>query len=145
MEPPDWAVEHARAALNIGMKAPEIEQRLVAKGLSPEEANDVVMGILEGRVRSEAPPVGPEEAGLPLHQILSLLHAGIFVAVSYWLGGAIPSAYTLICILPGLAGIWLPSMMTWDWQVSPASCRVFGWIWLYLFGFGRVILIAIYN
>jgi hypothetical protein len=138
-------VEHARAALNLGMKAPEVEQRLVAKGLTPAEANNVVMGILENRVRGRLAPVEAAERSLPLQLLLSVVVAGVCLALVYWFGGAGPAAWTLVCILPGLAGIWLPEMMAWEWNLALTRCRIGGWAWLLLFGGGRVVLVAIFN
>jgi hypothetical protein len=145
MVQPSWAVERARAALNVGMKAPEVEQHLIAKGLSPAEANDVVMSILEGRVRTVFAPLASEERSRPAQLVVSVLLAGVCLALVYWLGGGGPTAWTLVCILPGLAGIWLPEMMSWEWNMASTGCRAVGWVWLLLFGGGRVILVAIYN
>jgi hypothetical protein len=39
---PDWAVANADASLKIGLSVPDIEQRLVAQGLSPTTAAAVV-------------------------------------------------------------------------------------------------------
>jgi hypothetical protein len=144
MEQPTWAVARAQAALNLGMKAPEVEQQLVAKGLTPAEANAVVMSILEGRVRDELAPVQSEERWLPVQRVLSLVVAGVCLALVYWLGGGGAMAWTLVCILPGLAGIWLPDMMDWEWNMG-TGCRAVGWVWLLLFGGGRVFLVAMWR
>jgi hypothetical protein len=145
LEQPSWAVERARAALNIGMKAPEVEAVLIAKGLSPSEANDVVMSLLEGRVRAGLAPLESKERLLAAHRIAPVLVAGVCLALVYWFGGGGPTAWTLVCILPGLAGIWLPEMMAWEWDIASTRCRAAGWVWLLLFGVGRVLLVAIYN
>lgn len=145
MKQPNWAVEHARAALNIGMKAPEVEQLLVAKGLTPGEASSVVMSILEGRVAGALAPVASGERSRLVHMVLSVMVAGICLALVYQFGGGGPTAWTLVCILPGLAGIWLPGMMAWEWGLGPRGCRAAGWAWLLLSGGGRVWLVAIFN
>jgi hypothetical protein len=145
MEQTTWAVQHARAALNIGMKVPQVEQMLVAKGLSPLEANNVVMSILEGRVRDRLAPMETEERWRPVQLVLSIVVAGMCLALVYWFDGGASTAWTLICILPGLAGIWLPDMMAWQWQSAPTGCRAIGWVWLLLCGGGRVLLVVIYN
>jgi hypothetical protein len=46
-QPAEWPVLFARRALKMGRRVPEIEEQLVSQGLSPEEANKLVMGILE--------------------------------------------------------------------------------------------------
>jgi hypothetical protein len=145
MELPGWAVDHARAALSIGMKVPEVEQRLVAKGLTAAQANDVVMRIVEGRVHNALAPAESQERSLPVQLVLSVVVAAVCLALAYWFGGAMPAVWTLACILPGLAGILLPEMMHWKWGLSGAGCRAVGWVWLLLFGAGRVLLIAIFN
>src|ERR1700682_6311751 len=48
-ELPTWALEYADAALRCGFKAPEIETRLVMKGLSPAMAALAVPKCLENR------------------------------------------------------------------------------------------------
>jgi hypothetical protein len=145
MEQPSWAVERARAALNIGMKAPEVEQQFLAKGLGPAQANEVVMSILERRVRAVLTPLKSEERSRPVQLVVSLVVAGVCLALVYWFGGGGPTAWTLVCILPGLAGIWLPEMMAWEWNMASTGCRAGGWVWLLLFGGGRVLLVAINN
>jgi hypothetical protein len=145
MEQPSWAIERARAALNVGMKAPEVEQHLIAKGLSPSAANEVVMSILEGRVGAVFAPLESAERLRPAHLVVSVLVAGVCLALVYWFGGGGPTAWTLVCILPGLAGIWLPEMMAWEWNMASTGCRAVGWVWLLLVGGGRVLLVAIFN
>jgi hypothetical protein len=43
----DGSMERAHAALQLGMKVPEVEQLLVAKGLTLAQANEVVMALVE--------------------------------------------------------------------------------------------------
>jgi hypothetical protein len=40
---PDWAIQKAVAALNTGMKVPDIESLLVARGLDRTTANSFVV------------------------------------------------------------------------------------------------------
>ncbi len=47
----DWAIEHARASLRVGVSVPEIERRLVARGLDPMIAEAAVTHALADRVR----------------------------------------------------------------------------------------------
>jgi hypothetical protein len=145
MEQPSWAVERARAALKTGMKAPEVEQHLIAKGLDPATANQVVMSILEGHVGAALASRESEDRLRATERVASVLVAGVCLVLVYWFGGAAPTVWTLVCILPGLAGIWLPEMMVWEWKTAATNCRVGGWAWLLLVGVGRVILVAIWN
>lgn len=142
---PDWAIERALAALSLGMKVPEVEQQLVAKGLTPTQANAVVMSVLEGHVRANYAPMETEDGGGPIELVLSLVVAGLCLALVYWFGGSKPLGWTVVCIVPGLAGIWFPVMMRWEWGLSRGSTRAFGWLWLLLFGISRVVLVALSN
>jgi hypothetical protein len=103
------------------------------------------MSILEGRVRAVLAPLESEERWRPAHLVLSVLVAGVCLALAYWFAGGAPTAWTLVCILPGLAGVWLPDMMSWEWNMARSGCRTVGWLWLLLFGGGRVLLMVIYN
>src|SRR5260370_67364 len=49
---PTWALEYADAALRCGLKAPEIENRLVMKGLSPSIAALAVPKCFEDRFQA---------------------------------------------------------------------------------------------
>jgi hypothetical protein len=44
---PGWAVQHARAALNIGMKVPQVEQELVAIGRASIRASAGVAHVAD--------------------------------------------------------------------------------------------------
>jgi hypothetical protein len=138
---PDWAVEKTRAALKVGMKVPDVEKLLVARGLDSATANGVVMSFVEGKVRDEV-ALEPGDDRSPLQLILSGIVVIACLLIVYWKGGGGPTAWTLVCILPGLAAIWLPAMMDYPWG---SGSRVVGWIWLILFGVGRVILVWIFN
>ena len=48
--PPDWALKYAEAALRCGLKAPEIEVRLISKGLPPSIAQSAVPYCFEKRL-----------------------------------------------------------------------------------------------
>jgi hypothetical protein len=139
---PDWAIQKAVAALNTGMKVPDIESLLVARGLDRTTANSLVMGILEGRVRSQLDAVEAEEKRQPVQLILAGMFAALCLVVVYWKGGSAPTAWTLVCLLPGLAGIYLPEMMAWHWG---SASRAAAWLWLLVFGGARVWLVWITN
>lgn len=142
MEYPDWAMQHARAALKTGIKVPDIEQQLVAKGLSAEEANALVMSIVEAHFHdSPAPRLVWDERWNHLQLALSLLFAGVCLGLVYWLGGEIRTAWTFAYISPGLVGIWLPQLLDFEGD----GYVVVGWIWLLLAGCGRVFLVAMWN
>jgi hypothetical protein len=108
---PDWAFQHARASLRIGLKVPEIEQRLVARGLAPEAATSVVTKALEDRIREENEP--KERAGrrLRMHRILSAVLVGAYILVGYRAGGVGSALYTLRDFLLPLVCIWFADEM----------------------------------
>ena len=71
--PPDWAIQQAQGALQKGMSAPEVEQRLVAVGLAPSVAKDVVSRAL-GKP-SDPPPV----VDWAMEHVRASLRAGVSV------------------------------------------------------------------
>jgi hypothetical protein len=93
---PDWALRKALAALNIGMKVPDVENLLIARGLDRTMANSLVMGILEGNVRHQLGAVHAEEKWKPIQLILAGMFAALCLAVVYWRGGGGPTAWTLV-------------------------------------------------
>ena len=120
---------------------PDVENLLIAHGLDPATANRVVMGLVEGHVWNQLGAAESEE-WKPVQLILAGILAALCLLVVYWKAGVGPTAWTLVCILPGLAGIWLPEMMAW--RLGSAT-RVAGWLWLLLFGEARVGLVWIAN
>ena len=67
----DWAMEHVRALLRAGLTVPDIERKLVAKGLTPEVAEMVTTRVLGERVRGGLPDTPQREFQRMLHRILS--------------------------------------------------------------------------
>jgi hypothetical protein len=100
------------------------------------------MGILEGNVRRQLGAAESKEKWKPVHLILAALFAALCLAVVYWKGGGGPTAWTLVCILPGVAGIYLPQMMAWNWG---SASRAAAWLWLLVLGGARVWLVWISN
>jgi hypothetical protein len=122
---PEWAVAKARAALRVGMKVPEIEQRLVAGGLSPAAAEAVVTRILSRDVRAETMLEVNLRRRRLIHVILSLLVAIFFVFfVGSPHGGTIPASMAVktSAIGTGLLLIWF----------GKGFLRLMGWILLIL-------------
>ena len=69
---PAWAVAKAHASLKIGLSVPEIEQRLVAQGLSPLTAAAVVNSILESRLRETLAPREQSDSQTQRHVVHTL-------------------------------------------------------------------------
>jgi hypothetical protein len=102
----DWAFEHARASLRIGLKVQEIEQRLVARGLSSDAATSVVTKALENRIHEENEPRERARRRLLLHRILSGLLIGAYVIIAYWNKGLGFAFYAIGGLLLPFACIW---------------------------------------
>jgi hypothetical protein len=71
--PPDWAIKQASASLQGGMSAPEVEQRLVAVGLTPQAAKVV---LLRAQGQASDPPPMLEWA---MEHVRASLRAGMSV------------------------------------------------------------------
>jgi hypothetical protein len=111
---PDWAFEHARASLRIGLKVPEIEQRLVAHGLSSEAATSIVTKALEDRIREENEPKERARRRLRLHRILSAALVGAcIIIIAFRTGEVGPPIYALGRFLFPLACIWFGDELGW--------------------------------
>jgi hypothetical protein len=108
---PDWAIEHARAALRIGRSAPDIEQLLVARGLAPEAAASVVNRVLEDHVREAVEPQERAQRRLWIHRILSAIIALMYIIPAFWLGGVESALKVLAGLLLPLACIWFGDQM----------------------------------
>ncbi len=143
--PPDWAVQHARAAMNVGLAVPEIEQRLIAKGLTPTEAAAVVTGVLEERLQIGTPPHETDQ-GRTVARIVSLAAALVCLLLAYAFGGGPSAARSLLGVLPALACIWFPEWAALsadpDWT---AAARGVGWLLLLLLAGYRIMLLLLWQ
>lgn len=138
--PPDWAVQYARSALRIGMRVPEIEQNLVAKGLSPEAANRLVMEIVEQALGAEPTPIGSDDRGKPVRLLLSVVVAGASLILAYWFGDGLSMGGAIIWVVPALLSVWIPDltgMIDSDWGSRWWLC---GWALLLIYLAYRIFL-----
>ena len=123
---PEWAVAKARASLVLGMSVPEVEQRLVAAGLSPPAAEAVVTRLLSRDVRAEVMLPVHERRRRIIHVVLSLVMAILFVfLVGSPHGGRIPS--NLVSGRTNAIGLGL--MCIW---FGKGFIRLMGWLLLIL-------------
>jgi hypothetical protein len=113
---PDWALEHARASLKLGQSVPEIEQRLVGRGLSPAAAAAVVEKVLEERVRERLEPLQRDEQRIRLHRILSAVVGCACLVFAYLFGGGWSAGKTATSILLPLAFVWFGDEMASYWS-----------------------------
>ena len=130
----------ADAALKLGLTAPQIEQRLVAKGLSPSMASAVVMGVLEGRLRAAEPSAGSEKSRTA-HGIASILVGLLCLMLAYGFGGGLSVAKTFLGMMLPLATIWWPEVM--DSYLPPAILRWVAWLALLTIVVYRVVLLTL--
>jgi hypothetical protein len=138
---PDWAVAQASAALKLGMSVPDIEQRLVTKGLSPSTATAVVTAVLEGRLRESPAAPGPSEGALTAHRTASAVVACICLVLAYAFGGGPSVGRTALWLMLPVACIWWAEVLT-DGS-PPTLVRWASWILLLLIGGYRVVLVLL--
>jgi len=138
---PEWAVGQASAALKIGQTVAEVEQRLVAKGLSPSTATAVVTTVLEDRLRASSASPGPGEGALTAHQAASAVAACICLGLAYVFGGGLSAGRTTLWLLLPVACIWWAEVLVS--ASPPALVRWAAWVVLFLIGGYRVILLLL--
>jgi hypothetical protein len=103
---PESALEHAQAALRLGMHVTEIEKLLIARGLAPDAAASVVMNALESRVKETMLPENRAARRQLLHRILSSIVSCLCLALAYVSGGGFTAALTLVRIIMPVGIIW---------------------------------------
>jgi hypothetical protein len=127
--PPDWATEHAAVALRVGQSVAEIEQRLVARGLTPAAAAAAVSSALEGGVRGRFEPLGSGERRQRVHRTLAAVVACVGVLLGYFFDGGYAAGKTLLGALLPLACVWFPGAMARSTDpVRVALLRGCGWL-----------------
>jgi hypothetical protein len=138
--PPEWAHEFARGALVSGLKVPEIEQHLVARGLTPDEANSLVMGILAGNVQQRTRALARSERAKPIRLFVSAAIGGACMLLAYGFGGGPSVGRSLIWLVPVLGGIWLPELTDTEDSDWGQRSVVTGWLLLVLYFGYRIFL-----
>ena len=103
---PDRAVERVKALLGAGVAIPQIEQRLVVQGLSPQVAKAVVDRVLEERTRQQFLPLQQSERRRFLHRMLSAFVGTACVSLACWFFGTWPACQTGLQVLLPVACIW---------------------------------------
>jgi hypothetical protein len=139
--PPDWAVAKVSAALQAGLRVPEIEQLLIAKGVSPANAAAIVTNVIEGRVRDTRTHSEQGERQVLVHRVASALVGCVCLLLAYWFGEGLSAGRTLLSILLPLACIWFPDFM--EHTVPPPVLRSAAWLLLLVIAGYRVFLLTV--
>jgi len=105
---PAHASTYAEAALRCGMKAPEIEARLIRKGLSPSSAEDAVRICLERRIHRVQQSLLWADRRRTISRVASLVVATVYLIPGVMLGGLGLFLRVLLWLLYPLACIWFP-------------------------------------
>lgn len=85
---------------------PEIEQRLIAKGLSAAEATAVLNAVLDGQLRGPQEDLDRDGNVWRLHFIASIVAACICMGLAYASGGGFSAVKTFLSLMLPLSCIW---------------------------------------
>ncbi|MBY0459922.1 MAG: hypothetical protein K2V38_21610 [Gemmataceae bacterium] len=136
---PDWAIDEAQASLKLGLSVPAIEQRLVAKGLSPRAATAAVNAALEKRLQASSVAAGPSEESLKAHRFGSAVAACLCLAMAAAFGGGMSAGKTFCWLMLPVACIWWPEVF--GDATPPALVRWVAWgVLLLICGYRSVLL-----
>jgi hypothetical protein len=91
----DWAIEHARASLRVGVSVPEIERRLIARGLDPMIAEAAVTHALADRIRE------PNESEIwqKIYWAIVIVVSTSSILFAFCVRGLVAAAVTLILVI----------------------------------------------
>jgi hypothetical protein len=113
----DWAIEHARASLRVGLSVPEIERRLVARGLDPMIAEAAVTHALADRVR-ENTDVFDSLISRNTQRIAAITIGCGCVLLAFCTGGVASAASVLLFVAPILVLVWFAQRIR-AWRSIP--------------------------
>jgi hypothetical protein len=103
---PGWELQRAKALLRTGAQMPQIEQHLLAKGLSPEAATAAAEWAFEDRIREQLAPHSRADRATRRHRLTAFAAGCALVAFVYWFSNA-DVAMRLAISLPFCLGwIW---------------------------------------
>ena len=133
-----WATDEASAALTMGMSVPEIEKRLVAKGLTPAMATTVVMDIIKGRLAGQRQSSEQVERNQVLHRSCSAVAMCVCVLLGYLYGEGYSAGKAFSKAALPVACIWFP----WG-EEFPILIRWCAWVVLMLVIVYRLVLLTL--
>jgi hypothetical protein len=123
------------------MSVPDIEQRLVGKGLPSSTAAAVVTAVLEGRLRTSQEASGASERAVTAHRAASAVAVCICLALAYAFGGGPSVGRTALSLLLPVACIWWAEVLTAN--SPPTLVRWVAWVVLLLIAGYRVLLLLL--
>jgi hypothetical protein len=138
---PNWALAEADAALRLCLSVPEIERRLVAKGLPPATATAVVNAVLDARLRASSAPPDTGDQSLMVHRGASAVVACVCLGLAFAFGGGESIGRTVLWLITPLAAIWWAETM--ESSAPPALVRWVAWGVLLLIVGYRVVLLSL--
>jgi hypothetical protein len=121
---PEWAAPYVRALLGVGVSVPDIERRLVTKGVAPAAATAVVQRVLQERVREVVQAEKNRSRRVLIHVILSGVVACLSLILGSWYGEAPSLMYVLGGLMLPLGCIWKAAAMPWSWNDAAAAGTV---------------------
>jgi hypothetical protein len=132
---PGWELERAKALLRTGATMPQIEQHLVAKGLSAEVARAAAEWAVEERVREPFDLLARAKRACRVDQILFTATACVIVGLAGWFFGTGAASRMAIKMLVFLAFIWFGQWAALLQRVDTLQTRIAilrwgGWILL---------------
>jgi hypothetical protein len=138
----EWAEIHVRASLSMGHELPEIQRRLVARGLTPEAAASVMASVLGTQVRGHTESIEAADRRRRMHRLLSAVVAVASVLLAYFYGGGWSVYLTLRLIVLPLICIWFADEIA-DTAKIPGGgiLRAFAWIPLIAVCAYRIVLV----
>jgi hypothetical protein len=110
-ELPTWVLEYTDAALRCGLKAPEIETRLVMKGVSPAMAALAVPKCLENRFQALERSRKRRARWRAINRVASLVVAAGYLFLASLAKGPEGFLRCLLFLLLPLACIWFSEAM----------------------------------
>lgn len=124
----EWAVKHVEAGLWVGLTVPEIEARLVEKGLTPIQATAVVNEVLSGEIHANQEYFEREERAIVGHRIALIVIALVCLGLAYLFGQGYSVMVTTFWLMWPVASVWWSEQMGELYEIQPVLLRWVAWI-----------------
>ena len=127
----------------MGLVVPEIEKRLVGRGLTPTEAEAAVMDYFSGKAREQFGSIAANDRNQLMHRMFSGVIALVAVILAYMYGEGRSVAKTIGWMGLPLACIWLSEEVGRRFATPPALVRWVAWVPLLAICGYRIVLLTI--